>query len=120
VIVAGDGGRLHQVVANLLTNARVHTPADTRVVASVGLEGTEAVVRVHDDGPGIDPKIADELFERFARADASRARKTGGAGLGLASAKAIVDAHGGTLTVDSVPGSTTFELRLPARPDDPA
>ena len=120
VIVAGDGGRLHQVVANLLTNARVHTPADTRVVASVGLEGTEAVVRVHDDGPGIDPKIADELFERFARADASRARKTGGTGLGLAIAKAIVDAHGGTLTVDSVPGSTTFELRLPARPDDPA
>ncbi len=120
VIVAGDTTRLHQVVANLLTNARVHTPAGTRVTASVALDGADAVLRVHDDGPGIDPAVADDLFERFARADASRARQTGGTGLGLSIAKAIVSAHHGTITVDSEPGSTTFEVRLPARPAAPA
>ena len=120
VIVAGDASRLHQVVANLLTNARVHTPSGTTVTVAVALDGTDAVVTVHDDGPGIDPRIADELFERFARADSSRARQTGGTGLGLAIAKAIVTAHHGQLTVDSEPGSTCFAVRLPARPDDPA
>jgi two-component system OmpR family sensor kinase len=119
LIVAGDGARLHQVAANLLANARVHTPAGTRVTVSVTPEGGEAVLRVHDDGPGIDPVVADELFERFARADSSRARQTGGTGLGLSIAKAIVSAHGGTISVDSSPGSTTFEVRLPARPAAP-
>ena len=120
VVVAGDGARLHQVVANLLANARVHTPAGTQVTASVSLDGGDAVLRVHDDGPGIDPAVADELFERVARADSSRARQTGGTGLGLSIAKAIVSAHHGTITVDRRPGSTTFEVRLPARPADPA
>lgn len=120
VVVAGDAGRLHQVVANLLANARVHTPAGTTVVATATIDGGDAVVRVHDDGPGIDPRVADELFERFARADTSRARHTGGTGLGLAIAKAIVDAHRGVLSVRSEPGSTTFEMRLPARPHAPA
>ncbi|MGV9193493.1 sensor histidine kinase [Microbacterium sp. MC2] len=119
VVVAGDSARLQQVVANLLTNARVHTPAGTQVTVDVVRDGTQAVVRVHDDGPGIDPAIADSLFERFARADASRARKTGGTGLGLSIAQAIVAGHDGTLTVTSVPGSTTFEVRLPARPPEP-
>lgn len=120
VVVAGDGARLHQVVANLLTNARVHTPAGTHVTVSVTADAGEAVVRVHDDGPGIDPAIADELFERFSRADTSRARQTGGTGLGLSIVKAIVTAHDGTITVASEPGSTTFEVRLPARPSTPA
>lgn len=120
VVVAGDATRLTQVVANLLANARVHTPAGTEVTASVTAEGTTAVLRVHDDGPGIDPAVAGELFERFSRADRSRARQTGGTGLGLSIARAIVTAHGGTLGVASEPGSTTFELRLPARPADPA
>lgn len=114
VVVAGDATRLHQVAANLLANARVHTPAGTVVTASVHNEDGVAVLRVHDDGPGIDPVVAASLFERFARADASRARKTGGTGLGLSIAKAIVTAHGGTITVNSSPGSTTFEVRLPA------
>jgi two-component system, OmpR family, sensor kinase len=78
------------------------------------------VLRVHDDGPGVDPRIADELFERFARGDRSRARQTGGTGLGLSIARAIVDAHGGSISVDSRPGDTAFEVRLPARPLDPA
>jgi two-component system OmpR family sensor kinase len=120
IIVAGDGTRLHQVIANLLTNARVHTPRGTRVTASLVLEDAEAVVRVHDDGPGIDPAVAGELFERFARADTSRARQTGGTGLGLSIAQAIVSAHGGSIDVTSEPGSTTFEVRLPARPPEPA
>ncbi len=118
-VVAGDATRLTQVVANLLANARVHTPAGTEVTASVAIEGATAVLRVHDDGPGIDPAVAGELFERFSRADRSRARQTGGTGLGLSIARAIVLAHGGTLGVTSEPGSTTFELRLPARPADP-
>ncbi|WP_292832905.1 HAMP domain-containing sensor histidine kinase [Microbacterium sp.] len=120
VIVAGDAVRLHQVVANLLANARVHTPDGTRVTTTVRVEGNEAVLRVADDGPGIDPGVADELFERFARADTSRTRQTGGTGLGLSIAKAIATAHHGTLSVSSVPGATAFEVRLPARPETPA
>lgn len=120
VVIAGDTGRLHQVAANLLANARTHTPPGTTVTVSVAREGANAVLRVHDDGPGVDPAIKAELFERFSRADRSRARKTGGTGLGLSIARAIVAAHGGTITVASEPGDTTFEVRLPARPTDPA
>lgn len=119
VLLAGDTARLHQVVANLLANARTHTPEGTTVTVSVAREGGEAVLRVHDDGPGVDPNVASELFERFSRADRSRARKTGGTGLGLSIARAIVNAHAGALTVASTPGDTTFEVRLPAKPADP-
>lgn len=120
VELAGDAARLNQVVANLLANARTHTPAGTEVTVSVTREGDDAVLRVHDDGPGIDPSVAPQLFARFSRADRSRDRKTGGTGLGLSIAKAIVEAHDGTLTVQSTPGDTTFEMRLPAKPADPA
>lgn len=116
VVVTGDTARLHQVVGNLLSNARTHTPAGTNVILSVARDGADAVLRVRDDGPGIDPSIADELFERFSRADRSRARKTGGTGLGLSIAQAIVTAHGGSLTVRSTPGETSFEVRLPLEP----
>ncbi|WP_308447283.1 ATP-binding protein [Microbacterium sp. BH-3-3-3] len=119
VELAGDSSRLHQVVANLLANARTHTPAGTVVAVSVAHEGDEAVLRVHDDGPGIDPSVAAQLFERFARGDRSRDRKTGGTGLGLSIARAIVEAHNGTIGVRSTPGDTTFEVRLPAKPADP-
>jgi len=120
VLVAGDAGRLSQVVANLLANARTHTPDGTTVTVGVTRDDGAAVLRVHDDGPGVDPRITDELFERFSRADRSRARQTGGTGLGLSIARAIVEAHRGTITVTSSPGDTTFEVRLPARPADPA
>lgn len=120
VELAGDAARLNQVMANLLANARTHTPAGTVVTVSVARDGDDAVLRVHDDGPGIDPAVAAQLFERFARADRSRDRKTGGTGLGLSIAKAIVEAHNGTITVRSAPGDTTFEVRLPAKPRDPA
>ncbi|WES64915.1 HAMP domain-containing sensor histidine kinase [Microbacter sp. GSS18] len=121
VVVAGDTARLHQVVANLLANARTHTPEGTSVTVSVRHERDDAVIAVHDDGPGIDDAIKDDLFVRFTRADRSRARKTGGTGLGLSIARAIVEAHGGTIVAESGPGDTTFTVRLPAaRPDDPA
>lgn len=116
VVVVGDTGRLHQVVTNLLANARTHTPAGTEITLSVTREGDEAVLRVHDDGPGIDPAVREELFARFARGDSSRARQTGGTGLGLAIAKAIVEGHHGRIEVSSVPGDTTFSVRLPLSP----
>lgn len=115
VSIAGDAGRLHQVVANLLANARIHTPEGTTVTVSVVQDGTDAVIRVHDNGPGIDPAVSAELFERFSRADRSRARQTGGTGLGLSIVRAIVEAHGGSITVHSKPGDTTFEVILPER-----
>ncbi|WP_444916581.1 sensor histidine kinase [Microbacterium natoriense] len=116
VVVVGDTGRLHQVVTNLLANARTHTPAGTEITLSVTREGDEAVLRVHDDGPGIDPAVHEELFARFARGDSSRARQTGGTGLGLAIAKAIVEGHHGRIEVSSVPGDTTFSVHLPLSP----
>ncbi|HWI32369.1 MAG TPA: ATP-binding protein [Microbacterium sp.] len=119
VVLAGDAARLHQVVANLLANARIHTPAGTEVTVRVFRDGADAVLTVHDDGPGVDPAVQADLFERFARGDRSRARQTGGTGLGLSIAKAIVTAHHGTIEVDSAPGDTTFTLRLPARPHAP-
>ncbi|WP_460776398.1 sensor histidine kinase [Microbacterium sp. GXF7504] len=120
VVIAGDEHRIQQVVVNLLANARTHTPAGTTVTVSVRREGRDAVLRVQDDGPGIDPEVAGELFERFARGDRSRARNTGGTGLGLSIARAIVEAHAGSIAVTSAPGATEFTVRLPARPQDPA
>jgi two-component system OmpR family sensor kinase len=113
ISIAGDAGRLQQVIVNLLGNARTHTPEGTHVRVGVHRDGEEAVLSVHDDGPGIDPAIADELFERFSRGDRSRARKTGGTGLGLSIARAIVEAHHGSISAESVPGDTTFTVRLP-------
>ncbi|MFD5226805.1 sensor histidine kinase [Microbacterium sp. NPDC058342] len=120
VMLSGDAGRLHQVLANLLANARTHTPPGTRITLSLTTEQRTAVLRVHDDGPGIDSEVRDELFARFARGDVSRARQTGGTGLGLAIVKAIVEGHGGTIEVDSTPGDTTFTVRLPVVDADAA
>ena len=117
VSVPGDDARLRQVVVNLLANARTHTPAGTRVVASLAVEGAgsdgHAVIRVTDDGPGIPADLQASLFERFVRGDGSRARSTGGTGLGLAIAQAIVSAHHGAVWVESEPGRTVFGVRLP-------
>lgn len=116
VVVLGDSGRLHQVVTNLLANARTHTPAGTTITLSVSASDTGAELRVHDNGPGVDPKVRDEMFARFARGDSSRARQTGGTGLGLAIVKAIVEGHGGSIRVESEPGATTFIVTLPLSP----
>ena len=117
VVVAGDPARLHQVLANLLANASTHTPEGTTVEVAVAAEDDEAVVTVTDDGPGIPEVLQPVLFERFARGDGSRSRATGSTGLGLSIVAAVVEGHGGTVSVDSSPGRTRFTVRLPLRPD---
>ncbi|NYI70755.1 two-component system OmpR family sensor kinase [Naumannella cuiyingiana] len=114
VLVLGDRFRLHQVVANLLANARTHTPAGTSVVASVVARGEWAEIAVTDDGPGIPDQIRDTAFERFTRADSSRSRTGQGqsTGLGLAIVAAVMAAHGGEARVDSRPGRTSIRLRV--------
>jgi two-component system, OmpR family, sensor kinase len=108
--VPGDELRLHQVVTNLLTNARRYTPPGTTVTITVRRNG----FAVHDDGPGFPPGLAEHAFERFARGDAARTRGSEvGVGLGLALVQAIVSAHGGTVTLDTHPGDTTIDVSLP-------
>ncbi len=114
VVVTGDAARLRQVIDNLLSNIRTHTPTETSCQVTVRREGDEAVLVVADDGPGMDPADADRAFLRFHRADVSRTRASGGAGLGLSIVAAIVAAHHGTVELSSQPGAgTTIEVRLP-------
>jgi two-component system OmpR family sensor kinase len=113
VFVEGDADRIRQVIDNLLVNAVTHTPPGTRVEAGVCNEEGTAVLRVEDDGPGIDPAETSSIFLPFYRSDPSRTRASGGAGLGLAIVAAIVEAHGGTVAARPGPGGT-FEVRLPA------
>jgi two-component system OmpR family sensor kinase len=149
VVVRGDASQLHQVLANLLSNARKHTGPGTTVVTGVmrSADGS-AVVTVTDDGAGIPPEFVDRVFARFARADASRATPAqvlspagsggrtaaaasgtaapgsasaeGTSGLGLSIVQSIVEAHGGTVEVTSRPGRTEFAVRLPAQGDPPS
>jgi two-component system OmpR family sensor kinase len=117
LMVEGDGERLHQVVSNLLSNARVHTPPGTGVNAAVGSDSDGTVrIEVTDDGPGIAGDAVDRVFERFYRADQSRSRRSGGSGLGLAIVQAIVAAHGGTVGASNVEGrGARFAVTLPSR-----
>ncbi|WP_370947760.1 sensor histidine kinase [Amycolatopsis sp. cg5] len=116
VIVFGDPLRLHQILANLLSNGRVHTPPGTTVTTSLtrSADGS-AVLTVTDDGPGIDRALLPTVFERFARGDTSRSRVAGSTGLGMAIVSAVVIAHRGTVGVTSRPGRTEFEVRLPTQ-----
>ncbi|WP_435839536.1 sensor histidine kinase [Streptomyces caniferus] len=147
-LVYGDGGRLHQILVNLLANARTHTPEGTTVTARVCAAPRSAVgdavgdavgaggavggapsgpaghrdamrLEVQDDGPGIPAALLPHVFERFARGDASRSRAAGSTGLGLAIVQAVVAAHGGTVGVDSVPGRTVFTVTLPTTASAP-
>lgn len=113
VTVPGDEARLHQVLANLLANARTHTPPGTTVTTSLASGEGEVVLTVLDDGPGIPHWLQPNVFERFARGDTSRSRLGGSTGLGLAIVAAVVRAHGGTIDVQSVEGRTEFTVRLP-------
>ena len=113
VHVHGDQARLHQVVANLLANARAHTPAGTVVTAALRPAGDRVAIEVSDTGPGIDPQLVPTIFERFVRGDGSRSRAAGSTGLGLAIVTAVVEAHGGTAEVESAPGRTVFRVILP-------
>ncbi|TWP52101.1 HAMP domain-containing histidine kinase [Lentzea tibetensis] len=110
VTVRGDVQRLHQVLGNLLSNARTHTPPGTTVVTGVNVHNGHVELTVTDDGPGIPDSL--EVFERFARGDSSRSRAAGSTGLGLSIVSAVVSAHGGSVAVDSEPGRTRFTVRL--------
>jgi len=119
LIVFGHDARLRQVVGNLLTNARTHTPAETDVWVVAESHGDNAVVSVIDNGPGIPDEHRHRVFDRFYRADDSRSRDTGGTGLGLSIVKSIVEAHEGRVELESVWGrGTTVRVILPlAGPD---
>jgi two-component system OmpR family sensor kinase len=143
ILVLGDEHRLHQVLANLMSNAGKHTPPGSTVSVALALEeagrrmpdegdagvvqrgvrptGPRVELSITDDGPGIPPELLPELFERFTRADTSRARDVDAAGkstgLGLAIVDAVVAAHGGSITVTSRPGLTRFAIFLPLLPE---
>ncbi|MFI7116731.1 sensor histidine kinase [Amycolatopsis sp. NPDC049868] len=114
ITVLGDADQLHQVVINLLGNARTHTPAGTEVTTSLSIVDSTATLSIVDGGPGIPPEILPEVFERFARGDDSRSRAAGSTGLGLAIVAAVVAAHGGQVGVASRPGRTEFRVVLRA------
>jgi two-component system OmpR family sensor kinase len=114
VSLTGDQARLHQVIANLLANARIHTPAGSTVDVTLERENGRALVKVRDNGPGIPAAQRKTLFERFTRGDSSRTRATGSTGLGLAIVQAVVASHGGKVTVTSRKGRTEFVVSLPA------
>ncbi|WP_121747913.1 HAMP domain-containing sensor histidine kinase [Streptomyces sp. E2N166] len=115
-LVSADTARLQQVLVNLLGNARNHTPPGTTVTARVRTGGAWLCVDVEDNGQGIPAELLPRVFERFARGDSARSRATGSTGLGLAIVQAVASAHGGAVTVGSVPGRTVFTVHLPALP----
>ncbi|MFB6931568.1 ATP-binding protein [Streptomyces chartreusis] len=119
-LVSADAARLQQVLVNLLGNARNHTPTGTTVTARVQRRGPWLCVDVEDNGQGIPPDLLPHVFERFARGDSARSRATGSTGLGLAIVQAVATAHGGAVTVDSMPGRTVFTVHLPALPVPPS
>lgn len=116
--VRGDADRLEQVLRNLLSNARRHTPADGAITVSATRSGVGLRIAIRDTGSGISAEHLPHVFDRFYRADQSRARATGGAGLGLAIARQLVSAHGGTLAVSSegTGSGATFTIDLPSAP----
>jgi two-component system, OmpR family, sensor kinase len=126
VSVRGDEHRLHQVLANLMSNAAKHTPPGTTVTVSLTTtparppDPGRVVLSVTDNGPGIPPDLQPTLFERFVRGDTARTRQAGqpaSTGLGLAIVDAVTTAHGGTVHLDSKPGTTRFTITLPRPPD---
>jgi two-component system OmpR family sensor kinase len=134
VTVTGDDQRLRQVLGNLLSNARTHTPAGTTVTVALNARpaaagsgaaqpgaaaGGAAELSVTDDGPGIPLELQPDVFERFARGDSSRSRAAGSTGLGLSIVAAVVAAHHGTVSVTSQPGQTRFLITLPLLPQVP-
>jgi signal transduction histidine kinase len=112
--VRGDRDRLEQALQNLAANAIRHAPAGSRVRLTSRAADGRVTLAVEDAGPGIAPEHLPHIFDRFYKVDPSRAGTSGGSGLGLSIVKAIVERHAGTLSVDSRPGRTVFEISLPA------
>jgi two-component system OmpR family sensor kinase len=116
--VRGDEARLRQVLDNLLSNARAHTPGGTPVSVKLRSGKSHAHLTVADHGPGMTEEQATRVFERFYRADSSRTRASGGAGLGLSIVAAVTESHGGTVEARPTPGGgATFEVTLPLGTD---
>ena len=112
-----DAQRISRVLANLVSNALRHTPSGGAVRIRAAREGARVLVEVEDSGEGIKPDDLPHVFERFYRGEKSRNRATGGAGLGLAIARGVIEAHGGQIAVESTPGQgTRFHFHLPLRP----
>lgn len=119
--VIGDEARLRQVLGNLVWNAVQHTPDTAGITVRIGTEDDDAVLEVIDQGPGMSEEDARRVFERFYRADTSRARASGGTGLGLSIVDSLVYAHGGTVSVKTAPGhGCRFRVTLPRIADVPA
>ena len=118
VRVLGDRRQLAQLVTNLLSNARKHTPVGTTVLVRLQEEAAAGVatvrLTVQDDGPGIDQQLRSGLFDRFVRGDTARTTREGSTGLGLSIVRSVARAHGGDATVESEPGRTLFTVELPA------
>jgi two-component system, OmpR family, sensor kinase len=116
-VVIGDESRLRQILANLVTNALVHTPTYSPILLSVGVLDGRVSVTVRDDGPGMPPEAVGKVFDRFYRVDSGRSRDQGGSGLGLAIVKSLTEAHAGTITcTSSVEGGSTFRVDFPLAP----
>ncbi len=114
LVVTGDDLRLRQAVANLVRNALVHTPAGSPVEVSLEQQDGHAEIDIVDHGPGVPANQRERIFERFHRADPHRSRDQGGSGLGLSIAAAVVNAHGGHISVADTPGGgATFRIELP-------
>jgi two-component system OmpR family sensor kinase len=114
VVVRGDEDRLRQVIGNLFSNVRTHTPVAAAVDVTLSAVDGVASLAVADHGPGVEPEHEEQIFNRFYRVDTGRSRDTGGAGLGLAIATSVAGAHGGTIEHSPTPGGgATFTLTLP-------
>jgi two-component system sensor histidine kinase BaeS len=115
LVLWADRARVQQVLSNLIDNALAHTPAGGVVTLAARRESGETIVEVRDTGEGIAAAHLPYVFDRFYRADPSRSRATGGAGLGLAIARQVVEASGGRITAASEPGAgARFEIRWPS------
>jgi two-component system OmpR family sensor kinase len=120
-VVIGDEALLRQILANLVANARVHTDPGTPIEVRVRDTGASVVLEVADRGPGMAPDVASHAFERFFRADPARTRHRGGSGLGLSIVAGTVEAHGGTVSLQTAPGQgTTVHVELPKQPAAPS
>ncbi len=116
-VVLGDPDQLRRLLANLTRNAVIHTPPATPIELAVRRSGDRVVLSVRDHGPGLPAGSADQLFDRFWRAEGGRSRGRGGAGLGLSIARGIADAHGGQIRAENAAGGgARFEVTLPAAP----